>query len=110
MNISDGVKRSGIKQIKIRLRRIKQLVDTKNLLFTENAEVIKYFEDYCFSERFEEARIDKYAQSLRKITEWLGKSARFEQATKKDIERLIKRLEHNRYSARRAKFFKVENT
>jgi len=82
---------------KVRLERAETLVEFRNPISTRNSELIKRFEDYCFSEGLSEARVVKYLQSLRKIAEWLGKD--FDKATKEDIERLVKRLERSDYSA-----------
>jgi len=82
---------------KVRLERAERLVEFRNPISTRNSELIKRFEDYCFSEGLSEARVVKYLQSLRKIAEWLGKD--FDKATKEDIERFVKRLERSDYSA-----------
>jgi len=82
---------------KLRLERAERLVEARNPLSGKNSELIKRFEDSCFSDGLSEARVVKYLQSLRKIGEWLGKG--FDEATKADLERLVNGLERSDYSA-----------
>ena len=57
-----------------RLRLAEKLVEKRNPISVANSELIKKFEDYCFSEGLSKVRITKYVFTLRKIAEWLKKN------------------------------------
>jgi len=80
-----------------RLELAERLIEARNPISARNAELIRRFEERCFSEGLSKVRVVKYLQSLRKISEWLGKD--FDEADKADIERLVGRLEGSDYSA-----------
>lgn len=79
-----------------RLSLAERLIDLCNPISPRNSDMIKRFEDYCFSEGLSKARITKYVLTLRKIAEWLKKD--FDEAGREDIERLVRRLEQSDYS------------
>ena len=79
-----------------RLSLAEKLVDKCNPISARNSELIRKYEDYCFSQGLSKGRIAKYILTLRKIAEWLKKD--FNEATKEDLEQLINQLERSDYS------------
>jgi integrase/recombinase XerD len=93
----DMRRRIDVHDFRHRLERAERLLESRNPISAKNAELIKRFEDSCFSRGLSEARVAKYLQSLRRIAEWLGKD--LDEAGKADIERIVNRLERSDYSA-----------
>jgi len=80
-----------------RLHSAERLVSLSNPISAKNSELIKRFEDYCFSEGLSKGRAAKYVFTLRKLSERLDKD--FDKASKEDIEKLVNQLERSDYSA-----------
>jgi len=91
-----------LKQIDIhnfdhRLYLAEKLTEKRNPISIRNSELIRQFEDYCFSEGLSKGRVAKYVLTMKKIAEWLKKD--FDEATREDIEKLVQKLERSDYSA-----------
>jgi site-specific recombinase XerD/ribosomal protein L40E len=80
-----------------RLHDAEQKIDAQNPISARNAQLIRQFEQYCFSEGLGKARVVKYLQSLKKLAEWFEKD--FDKADKADVERVVNLLERSEYSA-----------
>ncbi len=67
-----------------RLQDAERKIDAQNPISARNVELIREFEQYCFSEDLSKARIVKCLQSLKKLTEWLKKD--FDKVDKADVK------------------------
>lgn len=67
-----------------------------NPILERNRELLKDFEKQLLSEGLTAARVTKYLDTLRRISDMLGRS--FEEATEGDIRNLVYRIERSEYS------------
>ncbi len=86
------------------LEKVFERID-KSEITDNNKKLIKDFLDYCFAEGLSVPRIIKYANTLLTLAKILDKD--FDKATKRDIVRVVGRIERNGYSAWTKKDFKV---
>jgi len=73
------------------------MVRKRNPISDRNAELIESFEESCIAQGLSKARVAKYLIALRRLAKWLGKD--FDQADRRDIERLVSMVERQDYSA-----------
>ena len=76
-----------------------------NPVSTRNTETILEFEKYCFAEGLSKPRVIKYMRTLKMIAEFLEKN--FDEATRKDIETVLYKVETSEYSPWTKRDYKV---
>ena len=79
-----------------RLESIKNRIENDKDISENNKKILKEFEESCKIEELGKLRIAKLLNTLLKIAKWLNKD--FDKVDKKDIERLIIRIQENGYS------------
>ena len=77
-------------ELAIRILRRSKIISEKN------KELIEKFCQECFAQGIKAGRVQKYAFTLRKIAEWLGKD--FDKATEDDLKRVVAVINSSSYS------------
>jgi site-specific recombinase XerD len=99
------VRRIDIHGYEGRLRAVERRLWEGNPLSERDAEVLRMFERQLLSEGLSAGRVAKYLHHLKVVAEMLGKP--FEEATREDIEEVVRRIEASDYSPFTKKDFKV---
>jgi len=78
------------------VQSVKNRIDNDNEISESNKKLLKEFEESCKIEELGKLRISKLLNSLLIIAKWLNKD--FDKADKKDIEKLVIKIQENGYA------------